>query len=143
MMKKNYSIKFSILNITGLILFQIAHILLEIKKESIVNTEALAQNQIMNQMRYSNIQNNLSYITSIFIFFILIFLFLSIKDKKIDNVLVISIIGIVLVIIVSMIFTFIFDLNSGNIFENIAGLPVLWVFLIIIYLYRKFSYKKQ
>lgn len=143
MMKKIFSIKFSILNITGLILFQIAHILLEIKKESIVNTEALAQNQIMNQMRYSNIQNNLSYITSIFIFFILIFLFLSIKDKKIDNVLVISIIGIVLVIIVSMIFTFIFDLNSGNIFENIAGLPVLWVFLIIIYLYRKFSYKKQ
>lgn len=39
-------------------------------------------------------------------------------------------------------FTYIFDLNIGNVFENIAGLPVLLVFLIIIYLYRKFNYKK-
>lgn len=143
MMKKNYSIKFSILNITGLILFQILHILLEIKKESIANTKELTQNQIMNQMKYSNIQNNLSYITFIFMFFILIALFLSIKDKKIDNVLIITIAGISLVIIVSTVLTFIFKLNNGNIFENIAGLPVLWVFLIIIYLYRKFNYKNQ
>ncbi|GFI40338.1 hypothetical protein IMSAGC017_00370 [Thomasclavelia cocleata] len=132
MMKKDSSIKFSILNITGLILFQIVHILLEIKKASIVNTEKLTQNQIMYQMRYSNIQNNLSYITSIFIFFIVIVLFLSTKNKKIHNVL----------IIISMGFTYIFDLNIGNVFENIAGLPVLLVFLIIIYLYRKFNYKK-
>lgn len=39
-------------------------------------------------------------------------------------------------------FTYIFDLNIGNVFENITGLPVLLVFLIIIYLYRKFNYKK-
>ncbi|WP_278920020.1 hypothetical protein [Thomasclavelia cocleata] len=132
MMKKDSSIKFSILNITGLILFQIVHTLLDIKKASIVNTEKLTQNQIMYQMRYSNIQNNLSYITSIFIFFIVIVLFLSIKNKKIHNVL----------IIISMGFTYIFDLNIGNVFENITGLPVLLVFLIIIYLYRKFNYKK-
>ncbi len=131
-MKKDSSIKFSILNITGLILFQIVHTLLDIKKASIVNTEKLTQNQIMYQMRYSNIQNNLSYITSIFIFFIVIVLFLSIKNKKIHNVL----------IIISMGFTYIFDLNIGNVFENITGLPVLLVFLIIIYLYRKFNYKK-
>ena len=55
MMKKDSSIKFSILNITGLILFQIVHTLLDIKKASIVNTEKLTQNQIMYQMRYSNI----------------------------------------------------------------------------------------
>ncbi|WP_285946565.1 hypothetical protein [Thomasclavelia cocleata] len=109
-MKKDSSIKFSILNITGLILFQIVHTLLDIKKASIVNTEKLTQNQIMYQMRYSNIQNNLSYITSIFIFFIVIVLFLSIKNKKIHNVL----------IIISMGFTYIFDLNIGNVFENIA-----------------------
>ncbi len=132
MMKKDSSIKFSILNITGLILFQIVHTLLDIKKASIVNTEKLTQNQIMYQTRYSNIQNNLSYITSIFIFFIVIVLFLSIKNKKIHNVL----------IIISMGFTYIFDLNIGNVFENITGLPVLLVFLIIIYLYRKFNYKK-
>ena len=132
MMKKDSSIKFSILNINGLILFQIVHTLLDIKKASIVNTEKLTQNQIMYQMRYSNIQNNLSYITSIFIFFIVIVLFLSIKNKKIHNVL----------IIISMGFTYIFDLNIGNVFENITGLPVLLVFLIIIYLYRKFNYKK-
>ena len=51
-------------------------------------------------------------------------LFLSIKNKKIHNVL----------IIISMGFTYIFDLNIGNVFENITGLPVLLVFLIIIYL---------
>lgn len=142
-MKKPIIIKLCTLNIICLTLLQMIYIIIEFFKENIATTVELTQSQIMQQMHYSNIQSNFSHIIYICAFLAILAIHVAIKEKKLDEILLINIIGITIMLSLSMIFTVLLKLNFGNVFENTIGFSIILIIFIIIYLIRLYIRKNN
>jgi len=131
-MKKILS-KVCLINVVCLIIFQIIHVVFEFLKENISRNVELTQSQIMNQMHYSTLQAHLSYAMVFCLFLIAIILCLSIKYNVFKEISQINLVGISIILVLSMLSVWLFNLNIGNVFENIMGLPIVLAIIFIAY----------